>query len=127
MSRISGQDTAPEMRVRRILHASGYRYRLHMRSLPGRPDIVFVRRRKVIFVHGCFWHQHPGCRASRRPTSNTEYWDAKLSRNLVRDATSHEALLYMGWEIITIWECEMKDDDALRDRLRVFLGPTRCE
>lgn len=122
MSRIRSRDTKPEMIVRRMLHAMGYRYRLQARGMPGRPDIVFRRRRSVIFVHGCFWHQHAECGAGRRPKSNDGYWSKKLARNVERDARTEAQLTAEGWRVLIVWECQMKDQDALRERLAEFLG-----
>jgi DNA mismatch endonuclease (patch repair protein) len=104
MRRVRSENTKPEMSVRRLVHAAGFRYRLHDKSLPGSPDLVFSTRRKVIFVHGCFWHGH-GCEAGNLPSSNTEYWQAKHNRNLVRDRLSLRALSRHGWRALVIWEC----------------------
>ncbi|MFW8594730.1 very short patch repair endonuclease [Cribrihabitans neustonicus] len=121
MAQIRAKDTKPEMLVRRIVHGLGYRYRLHRKDLPGKPDLVFGPRRKVIFVHGCFWHQH-SCRAGRIPASRRDYWEPKLQRNVERDATHLAALTGSGWQVLTVWECETKDLDALRSRLLEFLA-----
>lgn len=121
MARIKSKDTTPEMTVRRILYAMGYRYRLHGKGLPGRPDIVFPGRRKAILVHGCFWHQHEGCQAARRPKTNTDYWWPKLEQNVVRDRRSRYEIKKMGWQTLTLWECQIKDRNALEQRLRNFL------
>ena len=125
MSKIRSGNTKPEMAVRRLLHAQGYRYRVHRKELPGKPDIVFKRRRKVIFVHGCFWHQHAAksCLDGRRPKSNTTYWHSKLARNVERDALHRDELTKNGWDILVVWECEARDVHALLKRLRNFLGP----
>lgn len=125
MSRIRSRDTSPELAVRRLAHRLGYRFRLHRRSLPGAPDLVFPARRKVIFVHGCFWHQHddPNCADSRRPTSNEAYWHPKLTRTIARDTANLEALRELGWDPLVIWACELSDDDELASRLVGFLGP----
>jgi DNA mismatch endonuclease (patch repair protein) len=120
MRRIKSRDTGPEMTVRRLVHSMGYRYRLHRNDLPGKPDLVFPARRKVIFVHGCFWHSH-GCKLSHTPKSNDAYWSPKLARNKVRDEKAQEALLAMGWGVLVIWECQLKDREALNDRLTQFL------
>lgn len=116
----------PEMAVRRIVHSLGYRYRLHRKDLPGRPDLVFGPKRKVIFVHGCFWHGHEreGCLDARRPKSNTGYWNPKLTRNKERDAERIKQLEALGWEVLVIWECETKDETSLRIRLNAFLRRT---
>jgi DNA mismatch endonuclease (patch repair protein) len=110
------------MVVRRLAHAAGYRYRLHRPDLPGKPDLVFSRRRKIVFVHGCFWHQHPGCKEAERPASNTDYWEKKLARNVQRDAKNAAALLADGWDVLVVWECETKDKAGLQARLFEFLG-----
>ena len=124
MSRIPQRDTKPEMSVRRLLHSLGYRYRLHRSELPGKPDIVFRSRRKVIFIHGCFWHRHsdPRCRAGGRPKSNPEYWQAKFDRNVARDEANTQSLEQLGWEVLVVWECETKNVTALAEQLRIFLG-----
>lgn len=122
MKAVRRKDTAPEMRVRCLLHAAGYRYRLHDRSLPGSPDIIFSGRKKVIFVHGCFWHGH-NCRAGRPPQSRQDYWLPKIARNQVRDTAAVEKLSRMGWQSIVVWQCETKAQDIALSRLREFLGP----
>ncbi len=108
MSRIRSKDTAPELTVRRLLSGAGHRYRLHRKDLPGKPDIVFVSRRKAIFVHGCFWHQHPRCRLAAKPKSNRGYWGPKLRRNRERDARARRELRGIGWESLVLWECEIR-------------------
>ncbi|MDS4020385.1 MAG: DNA mismatch endonuclease Vsr [Candidatus Competibacter sp.] len=122
MARIRNRDTAPEMAVRRELYRLGIRYRLHNGKLPGRPDIVIGRLRTVIFVHGCYWHRHPGCRLAYTPKSNVEFWLAKLEGNAKRDAENQARLVEIGWRIIVIWECEIRDREALRQRLAPLLG-----
>lgn len=124
MAAIRSKDMKPEMVVRRITHGMGYRYRLHRKDLPGKPDLVFGPRKKVIFVHGCFWHQHsdPDCKIARLPKSNQDYWLPKLEKNQRRDAEHLEALQGAGWSVLTIWECETKDKDALKERLSEFFG-----
>ena len=124
MSRIKSSNTSVELTVRRLIHGMGYRYRLHGKGLPGKPDIVFRPRRKVIFVHGCFWHQHPSpdCLDSRVPKSNLGYWEPKLERTKQRDASNQNLLLEMGWESLIVWECELRDVPALRSRIQEFLG-----
>lgn len=123
MSRIRSTDTAPELVVRRLLFRHGLRYRLHVKDLPGKPDIVFKSRRVAIFVHGCFWHCHPSneCSDSRPPKSNTDYWGPKLSRNVERDRNAISALREQGWRVMVIWDCETKDQDKLETRLLEFL------
>ncbi|MDB6135584.1 MAG: vsr [Verrucomicrobiales bacterium] len=123
MSRIRSTDTKPEMMVRRMLTAMGLRYRLHRRDLPGKPDLVFGPRRTVLFVHGCFWHQHPGCRAARIPTGNREFWEKKLNRNTERDAQTCQTLRSLGWRILTVWECETRDPEKLQRRLAMLFPP----
>lgn len=123
MRRVKRQDTAPEMVVRRIAHRLGLRYRLHRTDLPGSPDIVFGPRRKLIFVHGCFWHRHPGCSRASIPKTRTEFWTAKFDRNVARDAKAERLLRDMGWDVITIWECETRDKPALQRKLtHLILG-----
>ncbi|MFQ6397615.1 very short patch repair endonuclease [Nocardia sp. KC 131] len=117
MRAVPSRDTAPEMAVRRFLHAAGLRYRLHDRRLPGKPDLVFPSRRIALFVHGCFWHQHPGCPRSVRPASNTDYWTSKLDGNIARDACRREELEAEGWCVLIIWECQTRDPSALASLL----------
>lgn len=123
MRAIRSKDTAPELAVRRLAHSMGYRFRLHRKDLPGKPDLTFPKRRKVIFVHGCFWHQHAleRCLDGRRPKSNTGYWDAKLTRNTDRDASNQAMLKDLGWKILVLWECEITRAEDLQDKLRGFL------
>ena len=121
MRSVKGRDTKPEMTVRRMVHAMGYRYRLHRKDLPGKPDLVFSSRKKFIFVHGCFWHGHDCARGARTPKSNRDYWEGKISRNRQRDSQSLKALVKAGWGGLTVWECELKDQDSLRKRLRTFI------
>ncbi|MFC3285988.1 very short patch repair endonuclease [Litchfieldella rifensis] len=121
MARVRAKDTKPEMHVRRLIHGMGYRYRLHARDLPGRPDLVFRSRRRVIFVHGCFWHRHPGCSHARIPKSRTEFWRTKLEGNRRRDVMNRIELRRLGWRSLVIWECQLKDEDDLRRKIRSFL------
>lgn len=121
MRRVKGRDTGPERTVRRLLTALGARYRLHRGDLPGKPDIVLPGRRLAIFVHGCFWHGHDCARGARIPKQNRDYWLAKVARNRARDAASAAALSAAGWRVETIWECELKDEAALTDRLSGLL------
>jgi DNA mismatch endonuclease (patch repair protein) len=123
MRRIRKVDTKPEIVVRRMAHALGLRFRLHRRDLPGTPDIVFPRHRKVVLVHGCFWHQHEGCRLARQPKSRLDYWLPKLARNAARDRIASEQLAALGWEPLTIWECETREPEGVRRRLAAFLLP----
>lgn len=113
MRGIRGKDTQPELVVRRALHAAGLRYRLHDRSLPGKPDLVFPRHRAVVFVHGCFWHAHQDCRFFRVPATRTDFWQAKLAGNAARDARSVQSLLYAGWRVATVWECAVRARTSL--------------
>lgn len=127
MARIQATNSKPELVVRRLLHQMGYRYRLHRKDLPGKPDIVFGKRRKVIFIHGCFWHRHsdPNCRLARLPKTRLDFWLPKLSANASRDVRHEQALKTTGWEVAVIWECELKNFEQLENRLRHFLegGP----
>ena len=125
MSRIRSKDTQPEFVVRRLAHRAGYRYRLHQRDLPGTPDLVFPGRRKVVFVHGCFWHKHPGCAISRTPRSRRDYWLPKLQGNRRRDAQNVRLLQSNGWAVKVIWECETREPAGLERRLKDFLGRSR--
>ena len=113
----------PEMTVRKLVHGMGYRYRLHRHDLPGRPDLVFSSRKKIIFVHGCFWHQHgkKNCKLVRRPKSNKEYWLPKLERNVERDKEHQWALEKEGWDVMVVWECEVGEGEQIGRRLRSFL------
>ena len=122
MRAIRSKGMKPETLVRRLVYALGYRYRLHRKDLPGKPDLVFIGKRKAIFVHGCFWHQHPNCREGRPPRSNQEYWGPKLQRNVERDSKAVEALSAQGWQTLVIWECETGDEENLRKRLLSFLN-----
>jgi DNA mismatch endonuclease (patch repair protein) len=122
MQRIRKYDTKPEMLVRRILHAMGYRYRLHQSSLPGNPDIVLARHHKVILVHGCFWHRHNCADGRKLPRSKPEYWGPKLERNRRRDETSIVRLQELGWSVLVVWECETKNATGLGKTLAKFLG-----
>jgi DNA mismatch endonuclease (patch repair protein) len=121
MARIRKTDTKPEMLVRRTVHGLGYRFRLHRSDLPGCPDLALPRHRKVIFVHGCFWHRHD-CRDGRKlPHSKPEYWGPKLARNAARDARHKEALAALGWDVLVLWECEIRDAERMACALRAFL------
>lgn len=121
MARVRSRDTKPEMMVRRLVHAMGYRYRLHAKDLPGKPDLVFRSREKVIFIHGCFWHQHEDCALARLPKSRQNFWVPKLDANRQRDVRNECALQHAGWDVLTIWECELGDVAKLRTRIRGFL------
>jgi DNA mismatch endonuclease (patch repair protein) len=121
MGRVRAKDTKPEMFVRRLIHGLGYRYRLHSAKLPGHPDLVFTGRKKVIFVHGCFWHRHGGCPNCRLPKSRLDFWEPKLARNRQRDISNQAKLRKMGWKLLVIWECELKDQTRLVKRVVKFL------
>ena len=123
MSRVRGKNTSPELIIRRLVHRLGYRFRLHRRDLPGTPDLVFPGRRKVIFVHGCFWHRHPDpdCKLARMPKSRQEFWRPKLEGNRARDLRTEAALRGAGWDVMTVWECELRDRSSLENRIRTFL------
>lgn len=123
MARIHATDTQPEIAVRRFLHACGYRYRLHVRTLPGTPDLVFPGRRAVVFVHGCFWHQHTGCSRARLPATRTDFWRAKLEANRQRDARASADLANTGWRVIVVWQCQMKRGIDWARPLVSALGP----
>ena len=125
MARIRRSDTKPEWAIRRLLHRLGYRFRLQWKAAPGRPDVAFPGRRKIIFVHGCFWHQHPGCRHARIPTTRREFWEAKFARNKARDERDLKRAAAEGWDALVIWECETQREGDLADRLVGFLGPRR--
>ncbi len=126
MARVRGKDTRPELFVRKMVHDFGYRFRLHRRDLPGCPDLVFPRLKKVIFVNGCFWHGHLNCRAARVPKSRISYWRSKIERNAERDRLVRRDLARAGWTILTIWECEIRNIDRLTGRTLAFLRkPTR--
>ena len=121
MRQVKDRDTTPEMMVRRELHRLGYRYRLHRKDLPGKPDLVFPGRRKVIFVHGCFWHGHDCARGARVPKTNREYWTKKIARNVERDRLNLERLHALGWDSMVVWECELKDKAKFIREVRRFL------
>ena len=124
MSRVRSKDTTPELQIRRLLYRLGYRYRLHRRDLPGVPDVVFPGRKKVIFIHGCFWHQHRCKRGRRIPATRQDYWIPKLSRNVGRDRANRHKLRKMGWQVLIVWECQIRrwQEDRLVQRLVDFLG-----
>ena len=122
MRRVKAKDTSPELKVRKALTALGARYRLHRKDLPGSPDIVLPGRRLALFVHGCFWHGHNCARGARVPKANRDYWVAKVDRTRARDVRTREALVAAGWRVETIWECDLKDAEALRARLEALLA-----
>ena len=123
MGRVRSKDSKPEMAVRRLVHGMGYRYRLHDKRLPGSPDLVFRSRRKVIFVHGCFWHRHsdPTCRLARMPKSRQDFWGPKLEGNRERDARTRDQLDQQGWEQMVVWECECGQTEQTKNKIRAFL------
>lgn len=123
MARVRGKNTQPEFIVRKLVFAAGYRYRLHVRNLPGSPDLVFPMRKKVILVHGCFWHRHDNCSRARMPKSRVEYWTEKLNGNKARDERTCVALSQAGWQVYVVWECELSDREMLAKKLVSFLGP----
>jgi DNA mismatch endonuclease (patch repair protein) len=127
MRRVRSENTKPEMAVRRLAHGLGYRFRLHRKGLPGRPDLVFAGRGKIIFVHGCFWHQHGCKRGGRVPATRREYWVAKLERNVARDRSVLRKLRRLGWSVMVVWECQTKPGklDRLTGRITRFLGKTK--
>lgn len=127
MRAVKSKDTKPEMTVRRLAHRCGYRFRLHRKNLPGCPDLVFVARRKAIFVNGCFWHGHDCKRGARLPKANAHYWQGKIAANQRRDIRARMDLAAAGWDVMTVWECEAAPEDALRMRLVAFLERPRAE
>lgn len=121
MGQVKSKDTTPEMLVRRLVHRMGYRYRLHRKDLPGKPDLVFPGRKKVIFVHGCFWHRHQGCSNTRTPKSRTNFWETKFQQNVERDRRVCDELQAMGWDFMIIWECQTKDETLIAEQVDAFL------
>jgi DNA mismatch endonuclease Vsr len=122
MAAVHSENTGPEMVVRRMVHRLGYRYRVHVATLPGRPDLVFPGRRKVIFVHGCFWHRHRKCRYATSPKTRRAFWKAKFDSNVERDGRNGRELKRMGWAVMTVWQCELKKPERLEGRLDEFLS-----
>ena len=122
MSRVRGKDTAPEMKLRRLIHGMGYRYRLHVGDLPGKPDLVFPSRHALIFMHGCFWHRHANCKLARLPKSKLGFWETKLEENRQRDLRYQERLMAMGWRVLIVWECELQNLDHVSRVVGEFLG-----
>lgn len=120
MAAVKGKNTKPEIVVRKLLHKLGYRFRLHRKDLPGRPDIVLPKYKTVIFIHGCFWHRHPNCKYASTPSTNTEFWEKKLEENVRRDREDVDKLDKLGWRVITIWSCELKNRD-IYNKLRLSL------
>ncbi len=125
MALIRSKDTKPEMIVRQCAHRLGYRYRIHRKDLPGVPDLVFPSRKKIIFVHGCFWHAHDGCKVSNRPKTRRAFWNKKFHRNKERDDVTERKLRKAGWNVLVVWECEVADAAWLETRLVIHLGPAR--
>lgn len=121
MSLIRGKDSSPELKLRRLVHGMGFRYRLHVKDLPGKPDLVFPSRRAVIFMHGCFWHRHPGCKLARMPKSKLDFWRPKLEGNRERDLQNQEMLKKSGWRVLVIWECEMANIENVSNKVQEFL------
>ncbi|MBB6134610.1 DNA mismatch endonuclease (patch repair protein) [Massilia aurea] len=122
MGRVKSKNTSPEMAVRRLVFSMGFRYRLHVKSLPGSPDLVFAGRKKVVFVNGCFWHGHDSCKYGRLPKNNTDFWAAKITRNRERDTENINALERLGWNVHTVWQCELKNPEKLQSELNDFLS-----
>lgn len=130
MAGIKGRDTKPELALRRALHARGFRYRLHAKNVPGRPDLVLSKFGATVFVHGCFWHRHAGCRYATTPASRTDFWQSKFEANIARDARVHEALIHSGWRVATVWECALRSNDrltAVADCLATWLRSDSAE
>lgn len=127
MGRVAGKNTRPEMVVRSRAHRLGYRFRLHRKDLPGTPDLVFPKARKVVFVHGCWWHRHEGCPKSGSPKTRPEFWNAKFARNVARDARVQAQLEAKGWTVLVIWECETKQLETIDGILRQFLGTSSSD
>ena len=121
MRQVKGRDTSPEKIVRSLLHRMGYRFRLQRDDLPGKPDIVLPRLKTVVFVNGCFWHRHSGCKRATTPATNVDYWQTKFARNVARDARNQAELEKMGWRVVIVWECELKDKTTLEKRLDDYL------
>lgn len=121
MSRVRATDTKPEMTVRRLVHGMGFRYRLHAGNLPGRPDLVFSARGKIIFVHGCFWHRHGTCKNTRWPKSRLDFWKPKLETNRARDLATQRVLRRLGWKVLVVWECQLKNLDKTAEKIKRFL------
>lgn len=126
MSRVKSRNTSPELKVRKLLHAMGYRFRLHKRDLPGTPDIVLGPLKKAIFVHGCFWHRHDGCRKTTTPTTRREFWVSKFEANVLRDERKMQELKEAGWDVMVVWECESEAPTLARD-LNRFLRRSACK
>jgi DNA mismatch endonuclease (patch repair protein) len=127
MGRVAGENTGPEIAVRRLLHRLGYRFRLHRKNLPGKPDVVLPKWRTVVLIHGCFWHRHDGCPNTRTPKSKVEFWTRKFAENVERDRKAKAQLESLGWRVLVIWECELKDVEALAERVEHFIKESPCD
>ena len=127
MSQIRSNDTTPELKVRSFLFRQGFRFRLHVKTLPGHPDIVLPKYKTVIEVRGCFWHRHPGCRQATTPSTNVEFWQEKFARNIERDKKTERNLRELGWRLIVIWECELKSDEFLKSIPSLILNKRNCQ
>lgn len=125
MAKVRSRNTGPELRVRRLAHRAGYRFRLHRRDLPGSPDLVFPRHRLAVFVHGCFWHQHPGCKRATVPSSNAPKWIKKFEANQARDANADAQLLTLGWKVLVIWECETRSEPTIMNKINCAIRWSR--
>lgn len=125
MAAVRSRDTKPEIEVRQLLHLMGYRYRVHVAQIPGRPDVYFSKRKKVVLVHGCFWHGHQGCPRSALPASNTDFWRAKITKNIARDLANELELAKLGISGLIVWQCQLRDKKVLAKRLKKFLGKPR--
>lgn len=123
MRAVKGKNTLPELQVRRLLHSMGFRFRLHRRDMPGCPDIVLPKHKICLFVHGCFWHQHPGCKRAALPSSNFDFWSSKFKKNVIRDKENIKKLNDLGWKVVIIWECETKNPQELMLRVKSILMP----
>ncbi len=121
MSRVSGKNTKPELIVRSLLHNMGYRFRLHRNDLPGKPDVTLPKHKKIIFVHGCFWHGHIDCPRAKRPATNKKFWSEKIDKNMERDRVTVHNLIQSGWDVLTVWTCEVESTEELRNKLLSFL------
>ncbi len=126
MAQIRGKDTSPERMVRSLLHKMGYRFRLHYRTLPGNPDIVLPKYKTAVFVHGCFWHRHKGCKQAYTPKTRAAFWNDKFQKNVARDKKNLRSLRELGWRVVVVWECELRNPDTVRSRLRKELRSTRA-
>lgn len=125
MSRISSKNTKPELIVRSLLHQMGYRFRIHVSDLPGKPDIVFSKRKKIIFVHGCFWHGHRECKYGRLPKSRVEFWTNKINKNQIHDEKVTAKHTAVGWQVLIVWQCDLRNNESLIQNLITFLGPPK--